>query len=77
MKNLRSSATGGTKRVHHTQSAVMSVTVVGPILPGGPLGSRDEISGAGGHEIFLRLPRNATAAARSFCNISNKSPFLQ
>ena len=35
------------------------------------------IRGAGGHEIFLGLPQNTTAAASWFCYICKKSPFFQ
>src|SRR5262249_40604218 len=44
-----------------------------PVDPRHPVYSR----GPGGHEIFLRLPPNATAAAPKFCNIFAAQRFFE
>jgi hypothetical protein len=80
-KNSSSASFGRFVKLHHEsakkrEEARGYSTRVGaegwPVDPRHPVYSR----GRGGHEIFLRLPRNATAAASSLCYISKKPPFF-
>jgi hypothetical protein len=45
-----------TKRVHHAVGG--DVTVVRPILPGGPFASREEFQGPGGTEENFQVPES-------------------
>jgi hypothetical protein len=80
-KNSSSASFGRFVKLHHEsakkrEEARGYSTRVGaegwPVDPRHP----DIFEGPGGHEIFLRLPLNATAAASSLCYISKTPPFF-